>query len=338
MTLVMKAFQELTAVDSVAAGAADYSEYRVADPDLFPSDTTNTGFGTLVRMKDAGGSVLLAVVIGKSVPGNAQLRYVRRVDSDDVFTAAISAELISTSMKDWADRNLLKIDPTRIKQVRILNALVDASRGQYLPQCRMIWEHDDEADPEWSLVWLEEFHGQKWKPVTLDNEAELDIASLGALKKTLATLEPVELIRKTPALSKSLSATGTWNTQDAEELRALQEQGFYVVQQSNELQLLAQEGQIRVLIEDGVEYLLRFGRSVGASGDRCLFVTARFNHGLDLRAEPSAEESRPKPEQLGAGEERVRELNGQFGHWFYVISDDSFRKLRPGLGDIAPAK
>jgi hypothetical protein len=43
-------------------------------------------------------------------------------------------------------------------------------------------------------------------------------------------------------------------------------------------------------------------------------------------------------EKVKKGEERVKELNGRFADWYYVISDDTYRKIHLGIDDIIKKK
>lgn len=43
-------------------------------------------------------------------------------------------------------------------------------------------------------------------------------------------------------------------------------------------------------------------------------------------------------DKLAAGRKRVQELNGRFGDWYYVISNDVYKKIHLGRGDVVKAK
>ncbi|MGB4726913.1 MAG: DUF4340 domain-containing protein [Thermogutta sp.] len=43
-------------------------------------------------------------------------------------------------------------------------------------------------------------------------------------------------------------------------------------------------------------------------------------------------------EKLKKGQERVKELNARFAEWYYIISDDVYRKIHLGIGDIVKKK
>lgn len=103
----------------------------------------------------------------------------------------------------------------------------------------------------------------------------------------------------------------------------------------------------------------------GTGINRYLFVSARFDETLvekpELKesgepevgkppepktdaaddAEAIAEENRRKTEayekKLAAGRERVKELNERFGDWYYVISDEVYKKIHLGRDDIFKA-
>ena len=177
------------------------------------------------------------------------------------------------------------------------------------------------------------------------------------------------------------------------------------------MELFSNEGEIRVDMKDGVEYVLRFGEIAGSgpakkddkkkekpedekdkkgSGmNRYLFVMAEFNPDMipkpqleplpqpkkDAEKKPAegkkpddkkAAEKKPdekKPDdkkaqdaereriekenkrkqeeyeqKIADGKKRVGELNARFADWYYVISDEVFRKIHLGHDEIFKKK
>ena len=49
--------------------------------------------------------------------------------------------------------------------------------------------------------------------------------------------------------------------------------------------------------------------------------------------DPSSEEEKLK-QQVGRGKQLSEELNARFAEWYYVISDDSFDRIRLKRGDL----
>ena len=220
------------------------------------------------------------------------------------------------------------------------------------------------------------------------------------MKTALDDLKIVDVARKPPGLSADLKAAANFLS-NREAVESLVACGFFYARvEGGRKEFLSNEGEIRFLMKDGVEYVLRFGaKALGkgsakkgekqqASGDanRYLFVMAEFNP--DAIAKPALEplpaekkeakgekgaksdkgekgakkppdnktaakkdqkkdEKKPAEvaaerqriekenkrkqeeyeEKLTKGKERVKELNARFADWYYVISDDVYRKI-----------
>ncbi len=86
------------------------------------------GRGKRVTLKDAGGAVLVDLIIGKKAE-LADVYYVRDARQNDVYTAKVDPD-IRTSFKDWVETDLLKINGADIRTVAIKDYTVDAGKGQ----------------------------------------------------------------------------------------------------------------------------------------------------------------------------------------------------------------
>ena len=327
----------------VTDNPGEHATYGVIDPD--PEDP-KTGMGTRVTMKDKDDKVLLCLVIGKPVPDKTDLHYVRRADQDPVYTAAVKTDNLSTRFEDWIEKDLLKMSAWDIKKVKIRDYSVDEANMALIQRGEMTLEHNDNDDPRWKLVEDEIFQRDKWVPVKMAEDEELDTTKLDAMKTALDDLKIVDVNPKPAGLSADLKAAESF-VKNAQAIRSLMRCGFFVAQLEGQVHLFSNEGEIRVLMKDGVEYVLRFGEIAGGSTsekpdkekeeegkkeeegaeksdtaglNRYIFVTTEFNP--DIIEKPKLE---PPPEKKP--EEKPADTPADF---------DSLKEKAPKPGEPAP--
>ncbi len=423
----------------------DHKQYGLLDPD--PRDPRE-GMGTRVIMKDKDGNTMVALIIGKEVPGQSDLRYVRRVGQDQVFVVPLKIDRLSTRFEDWIEKDLLKLNPWDIKEVEIRDYSVDIVRGMIIQRGQMTLEYNDTGDPRWKLVQDLQATEKGLQQVGLGQDEELNTSKLDDLKFALDDLKIVDVNRKPPGLSADLKAEETLIT-NREAVENLAARGFYPARVDARYEIVSNEGEIRVLMKDGVEYLLRFGGPAGTGRteekqppkpetkpdsktepttekqkttpgmNRFIMVTARFNESAipkpqleplpeeptekapsetkpetrpadaspNAKPEPKPEEkpasssektpvkeapsasqqkteSKPSSEEakkelekrreeikkenerkqkdyqekLEQGRKKAKELNDRFAEWYYIISEETYKKIRLNRSDIVKKK
>jgi len=319
---VATAFVGLEPLDVAGDTAADQKLFGVVEPDPDKLKPGDTGVGTRVEMRDKNDELLLALVIGKKVPDRDELRYVRIPDKDQIYTVKISTDKLSTKFEDWIEEDLLKLSAWDIRQVRINDYSVDVLRGVQTPRSLMTLDYDD-GDSKWSLPECKVFKEQGWVEKPMAGDEELDTTKLNDMKNALDDLKIADVARKPEGLSENLRDLGEFK-KDTESLQSLADRGFYPVKVGDRLELVSTEGEVTVLMKDGVQYILRFGQVAGrgeeveddseeaeegegeSSGDggvnRYLFVMAEFN------PEPIAKpELEPLPGEEKPAEEKPAE-------------------------------
>ncbi|NLY03208.1 MAG: DUF4340 domain-containing protein [Rhodopirellula sp.] len=284
---------EVLSVESDNAG--DHELYGVIDPSSKSLSAGATGVGTRVTMKDKDSKPLLDLIIGKEVPDQPELHYVRRATQDPVYVVKAKTDKLSTKFEDWIEEDLLNLNTWDIIGVKLHDYSVDLMAGRLKERARVGLEYNDTGDPKWKIVDDRVFQGGKFEPGKLAENQELDTARLDKMKTALDDLKIVDVSRKPEGLSGDLKATGSVYA-DRETQQSLANRGFYLVQLDDKVyELRSNEGETRVLMKDGVEYVLRFGQIAGggekveekegeaksdedASGvNRYLFVMAEFN-------------------------------------------------------------
>ncbi len=316
---------------------ADHKEFGVREPDPDKLKPGDTGVGTRVEMRDNKNDVLLELIVGKQVPDREELRYVRVPGKDPVYTVKLSTDELSTKFEDWIEEDLLKLNTWDVRQVAIEDYSVDLIRGVQIPRRQMTLEYDD-GDSKWKLVEDKAFRKEGWAEVPMAEDEELDTSKLNDMKYALDDLKIVDVARKPEGLSENLRDAGELK-KDAESLQSLADRGFYPVQVGENIELLSTEGEVDVLMKDGVQYILRFGQVAGqgeqSAGDvdeeteegeqeadagmnRYLFVMAEFNPevipkpelqplpGDEKAAEEEGSNGNGEPEKAEAGEEAAK--------------------------------
>jgi len=416
----------------------DHKEFGVLEPN--PNDPRE-GMGMRVIMKDQKGDQLLGLIIGKETPDRPELRYVRRLGQDAVFVAEVKTDKLSTRFEDWIEKDLLKLNPWDIKEVEIRDYSVDIVRGAIIQRGQMSLEYNDTADPRWKLVQDIQATEKGLQPVSLGPEEELNTAKLDDMKFALDDLKIVDVNPKPSGLSADLKAEKTLIDNRAA-VANLAARGFYPAQVEDRYEIVSNEGEIRVLMKDGVEYLLRFGGPAGAGKaeeskketasskpaekpkeenqkaspgmNRFIMVTARFNESAipkpqleplpeesaekaepeakveskpsekpsgasAEKSKPSSEKTSPNPqektgkekaepkknpeeakkelekrrqeiqkenerkqkeyqEKLEQGRKKAKELNDRFADWYYIISEETYKKIHLSRNDIVKKK
>jgi len=430
----------LTILDQVSDDQGDQQIYGVVDPDPKVLKVGATGVGEKVVMKNKEGKDLLALIIGKEVPDPSGLRYVRKAGQDPIYIVAAKTDKLSTKFENWIERNLLNINTFDLKQLWLRDHAVDEMNMALIQRGEMKVDYTDPGEPKWKLVDDQKFKDGKWVSVKLAADEELNAAKLEELKTALDDLKIVDVSRKPAGLSADLKASAVFSTR-RDAIASLASRGFFVAKLKDpsgaeSVELFSNDGEIRVLMKDGVEYVLRFGGLTGESSkkadkekgkdgkdktpggpqlNRYLFVMAEFNPAAIEKPQPEplpeakkkdeakkAEETKPaddkkpdegkaeekkadekedaetKPDDKPAdgkkadekkaeekkaadaerqrietenkrkldeyeqkvkdGKKKVDDLNARFADWYYVISDDVYRKIHLGRDDIIKKK
>jgi hypothetical protein len=293
----------------MSASPGDHETYGVIEPNPEKIKVGDSGVGKLVEIRDAAGSKLARLIIGKEdkapaaggMPGR-KLRFVRKAGQDPVYRVEIDATKFTTNFDDWIEKDLLKLSTWDVKQLVIDDSTCtfgfdEASGRPAVSQDRKsrIELAYDDKDAKWSLLKLEGFGaGNKPQEEKLSADEELASAKLNDLRTALGDLKIIDVTRKPAGLSGELKAEEKF-TNDREAVTSLAQRGFYPFASG---EILSSNGETVVGMKDGVEYLLRFGNATSVAGDakpekagdgkpadgdtsgRYLFVMARFDESL----------------------------------------------------------
>jgi FKBP-type peptidyl-prolyl cis-trans isomerase FklB len=330
-TRVTKAAESLLALAKgrpVTGDAAQHETLGVLDPLDAANLGKKGGHGKRVTLTDAAGAVAVDLLVGKSVEGASGLCYVRELGSNDVFTAKLDAWDLSTKFIDYVEPDPFKFKREDVRALSIADYSVDEGKGQVNTRSTTTIARLG-GDKDWACDKAPE--GKKVNKTTVD-------ALLSELTYVrLAGVRPFER---------------QWLTQ----------RGFYVTEQG----LYGNEGSLSVTTKDGLRYWLFFGemaldddedkaadrpkpaapasaaeaKDAGKTGkNRYLAVFVQYDDKADEdKPAPGATAAETKDKKKIGGKERAAKTQARFQKFFYVITDETFKKLRPAIDTLFEAK
>jgi hypothetical protein len=319
VALAASSLMGLRIIEMVSDRPGDRAEYGVVDPDPKTLKVGDTGVGMKVVMKNAAGKELLALVIGKEASTGGKesferpsLRYVRKVEEGAIYKVDIKTDKLSTKFENWIERNLLSINTFDMKQIRIHDYAIRVTArgtGAIFENGKMRIEANDSGEPKWKLADDEKFVADadgangRWEPVKMAGDEELNTETLDKLKFALDDLKIVDISAKPKGLSADLTVSADFGK--SEEARDdLQEKGFYAVpmKRNGPVEIFSNEGEVRLAMKDGVEYVLRFGDIAGpASG-------------------PSKKDEKPKGKKDEADKDKEKKGDG-VNRYLFVMAE-----------------
>lgn len=287
--------RKILRVESLDAG--DHEQFGVIDPLSPKLEVGQKGVGTRVTVSDENenNKALVDLIIGKPVKGSESQHYVREAGRDAVYVIEIDPTKLSTNFEDWIEKDLLKLNPWDLQQVQIKDysaELVPAMTAQGIsfnvawdPRAEMTLDYD-ETKGAWTPEKLSKFDpaSESQVPFTLNENEELNTASLNALKDSLDDLAIVDVVRKPQGLSDDLKAGGDFLGNREAQLD-LMKKGFVAAASSGAEndEIISSDGEVIATLKDGTEYVLRFGNltNVAAPGEPAPSETAEAGDGSD---------------------------------------------------------
>jgi FKBP-type peptidyl-prolyl cis-trans isomerase len=111
--------------------AAQHESLGVVDP-MQPPEGAKKGFGRRVTLTAADGSDVLDVIIGNRVETGTDLYYVREAGQPQVWTAKVESDL-STRFTDYVEKDPFKITREAVRSVAVVEYQVDPDKGLINP-------------------------------------------------------------------------------------------------------------------------------------------------------------------------------------------------------------
>jgi hypothetical protein len=274
--------RKILAVASENAG--DHEQFGVIDPLSPKLEVGQKGVGTHVTISDIHGEPLVDLVIGREVKDavNPQ-HYVREAGRDIVYVVELNPKPLSTNFEDWIEKDLLKLNPWEIQQAEIKDYSAElvpvmtpsgrlGIQVAWDPRSEMTLAYND-TDSKWTPTVLKKFNSKSegYEEFKLADDEELNAEKLNGLKSALDDLQIVDVARKPEGLSADLKA-GENFLDNNEALGDLRSRGFAAIQApgGGGQEIISSEGEVICTMNNGVEYVLRFGdlRMAAGGGDK----------------------------------------------------------------------
>jgi hypothetical protein len=262
---------------------SDRSDDHQAMGVIDPQDTKNAsleGRGKRVTLKDEKGAALADLIIGKEVTGHPTQRYVRLPGKNRTYGVNVNVDL-STRFADWIETNLLKVDTSRIREIVFDSTKVDPERGAVVPGEISVVKRPDSAGT--------------WTMDKVPAGQEVDSDKLATVVRELGDLKIVGIRPKPAGLTQALKASGEKGVDLTNaSIRSLADKGFHLTRNGD---LLSNQGDVRVVTDEGVAYTLRYGEVTFATGED-------LSAGKDESAKTSSKDSAQKKDKSsGTGTE-----------------------------------
>ena len=129
---IATALMGLTRTDVAGDTVSDHETFGVVDP-LDDAAALSTGRGTRVVMRGAREEPLADIIIGKPVANRPGFRYVRQPGQRQVYVSQVGDLVLSTSVNDWINPDLLGLMPDDVNAINLRNYALDRSTGRVEP-------------------------------------------------------------------------------------------------------------------------------------------------------------------------------------------------------------
>ncbi len=325
-----------------------HEQLGVIDPKSPAADTAKER-GKRITIKDQAGGTLLDLVIGTYDSDGGGGSFVREADSNEVYTAKIDSD-ISTKFVDWVEPNLLKIGATDLRDLTISAYQVDEVNAAI--------KQGDET------VLSQVNDTASW--TSAQAPADKRVGKDG-VDKLVSELTGLRLVGIRPFSQEWLQPRGFFFSQDPQFLNRPDALPINVGGQR--MALVGNEGELTAVAKDGICYKLYFGEiAVGDDQDtsadtkpdtpkptperpgdgppkegnnRYMVVFCRYDAARDQTAitgDTAEDKEKSRKANADAGARKAEKVNARFQKFFYVISDESFKKLRPAKDALFEAK
>jgi FKBP-type peptidyl-prolyl cis-trans isomerase len=322
----------------------EHAALGVIDP-LEPPAGTKSGFGKRVTLTDNTGATALDVVIGNRADSGDGVYYVREIKKNEVFTAKVDSDL-STKFVDYVEADPFKIKRDNVRGVAIVDYAVDPDKGAIQP------------GPYTKA--MRSGSNQNWESPQEPADKRLVKTKVDDV---LSELTSIRLQGVRPFDLRWLQTHGFY-VGDQPQLFQLPN-ALTVQVQGKPYALFGTAGRLDVTTGDGLRFSFMFGKvalgddedkaeedktteakpdgekkddkPVAEGANRYVAVFVTYDAALDEESKAEAaktEDGKPAPAKTKklSGKERAAKAQERFQQFFYVVSNASFKKLRPDVG------
>jgi Domain of unknown function (DUF4340) len=340
----------------VTRDTKQHEDLGVVDP--LAEDPKLKGRGKRVVLKDSTGGPLVDLIIGKSVQDSDGLVYVRDADDSAVYTAKVEGD-ISTRFVDWVETDLMKLKADDIRAIAVADYSVNEQNAALEERSLSRF-----IRPAGATDWT--------SPQTPEGKRVLK----DTVDKILNQATSLRLAGVRKFSLQWLGNAGFFPS-DSPQLLGRPD-ALKVAIQGKTYALFGNEGRVDLTSKEGLRYSLLFGEisaededkpageadqakkkdPAAAGHNRYMSVYVSYDPAADedaqkakaeaeakkaaadkaAAADPTKPAEKPAEEKTPPGKERAAKAQARFGQFFYVISDENFKSLRPALDKQFEAK
>ncbi len=252
-------------LDIQTENAEDHASLGVVEPKADALEVGDEGVGLLVSFKGDKNASLANLIVGNAVAGSNEKRYVRIPGENPVYVVNLDNKVFSTRFSDWIEKDLLQLSSIDISRVdmQAYDAALE-SAGSLSMNRTYDASVEVEGTSDWKLLSLVKYDAeQQPQPVTFAEGEKLATAKLNELKNALDELKIADVASKPKGMSENLKADKDL-VSDNEAVRSLAVRGFFPI---NSGEILSANGEMSVTLNDGVQYVLRFGNVQGLASE-----------------------------------------------------------------------
>ena len=330
---------------------SDHEELGVVNPEK----GSPIGAGIRVTLKDSNGNKLCDYIVGKEVEGKSGFRYIRTPGQSKTY--AVKADLeISTRFSDWVETGLLDMESADAKELTVNDYSV--TQGQLVQKGQFLLQRDSDL---------------KWNTEKVPEGKELDQEKVNNVIYELSNLKLASVRRKPQSLIEVLSGKSNQLTQEVQ--ISLQSNGFYlneggIVGDEGQFVAVKNNGVAYIIIfgvgfnDDSIQLGTDEKDDKSVSG-RYAFVTAQYDDSINpepkipekpKEVENATAEQKKEYEKLldewnkatadheqwektkKEAEEEVKKLKERFNEWYYVVDNESYKKIKVTLEGLLKDK
>ena len=279
---------------------ADQARCQVLDP-LDETLPSAKGRGIRIIVNGVNDRTLADVIVGAAVEGRPSYRYARLPGSNRTYVARVEGLDASTKLQDWIETNLLKVQRPEIDQILVRNYSVSPAKNSI---------------DGMEVVPLRKRAEDVWTIEGPDGSSATDTFTMNLLVTRLVELAIQGVRPKPPSMTATLTAAPGSARVSRADLDDLAAKGFFFGEGG---QPLSSYGEVLVHTSAGIFYALRFGNLVeeapstsdASALGRYLFISV----GTDAKVDKAAAD-------------RAELLRARFAPWYYIVLEDSIKKIR----------
>jgi hypothetical protein len=244
----------------------DHVLYGVVEPDVNRLKVGDQGVGLLVRIKDGKDKDLASLIVGKEIANQPGRRFVRIPTQDATYDVQINATPLTTEFGKWIEKDLLKLSSFDIAELGIRDYAIATGDGRQVA-LNKVYDADvafDSNTSKWSVKNWVTYNNLQPVPQEVPAGMAANDSRLNEVKNALDQLEIVDVDRKPSGLSADLKADRDILENRSPDLLSLRDRGFLPVEiPGRGVEILSTSGELLVALNDGVQYVLRFGNLTG---------------------------------------------------------------------------